>query len=237
MHLNGDSSNNGAVNPVPFMQQMGAPLGSASRAMTDPLSDVGSRPAVRATAAAHRADARWSRPLGCVAAGSSSACPGWAGAPTCVPTSAVVQGSRTYVPVLQEQEWYRAEAEQIEVFAPLVPIERVWVEIVGALPTMDTPGPRDLVSRLVSLDAPPRRDPVPIREAILVTGRRVIQVPGPDDKAGREQRDLRAVTEPYTNADGDICVRVATELDWYRWAWTGKTPKTLEAPVHLLWLE
>jgi murein DD-endopeptidase MepM/ murein hydrolase activator NlpD len=28
VHLNGDSSNNGAVNPVPFMQQMGAPLGS-----------------------------------------------------------------------------------------------------------------------------------------------------------------------------------------------------------------
>jgi hypothetical protein len=151
--------------------------------------------------------------------------------------SAVVQGSRTYVPVLQEQEWYRAEAEQIEAFAPMVPIERVWVEVVGALPAMDAPGPHDLVSRLVSLDAPPRRDPVPVREAVHVTGRRVVRVPGPDDKSGREQRDLRAVTEPYTNADGDICVRVATELDWYRWAWTGKTPKTMGAPVHLLWLE
>ena len=42
--------------------------------------------------------------------------------------AAVVQASRTYVPVLPEQEWYRAEAEQIEVFAPLVPIDRVWVE-------------------------------------------------------------------------------------------------------------
>jgi murein DD-endopeptidase MepM/ murein hydrolase activator NlpD len=28
VHLNGDSSNDGAVNPVPFMQQMGAPLGT-----------------------------------------------------------------------------------------------------------------------------------------------------------------------------------------------------------------
>src|SRR3954451_14996922 len=43
----------------------------------------------------------------------------------------VVQGSRTYVPVMQEAEWYRAEAEQTEVFAPLVPVERVWVEEYG----------------------------------------------------------------------------------------------------------
>jgi hypothetical protein len=45
------------------------------------------------------------------------------------------------------------------------------------------------------------------------------------------------VTEPYTSDDGDICVRVTTELEWYRWAWNGKAPKTLEVPVHLLWLE
>nr|BFE67313.1 hypothetical protein GCM10020092_006140 [Actinoplanes digitatis] len=43
----------------------------------------------------------------------------------------VVQGSRTYVPVMPEAEWYRAEAEQTEVFAPLVPVERVWVEELG----------------------------------------------------------------------------------------------------------
>ena len=43
----------------------------------------------------------------------------------------VVQGSRTYVPVIPEHEWYRAEAEQVEVFAPLVPVERVWVETIG----------------------------------------------------------------------------------------------------------
>jgi murein DD-endopeptidase MepM/ murein hydrolase activator NlpD len=30
VHLNGDSSNGGAVNPVPFMQQQGAPLGTTS---------------------------------------------------------------------------------------------------------------------------------------------------------------------------------------------------------------
>jgi hypothetical protein len=150
--------------------------------------------------------------------------------------SAVVQGSRTYVPVLPEQEWYRAEAEQIEAFAPMVPIERVWVETVAAS-TVEPAGSHDLVSRLVSLDAPPHRDPVPARDAVHLTGRRVVKVPGPADKAGRDERDLRAVTEPYSNDDGDICVRVARELDWYRWAWSGKAPKTLEVPVHLLWLE
>ncbi|GII25187.1 hypothetical protein [Planosporangium mesophilum] len=149
--------------------------------------------------------------------------------------SPVVQGSRTYVPVLPEQEWYRAEAEQIEAFAPLVPIERVWVETLAVSSTTEQRGGPDLVSRLVSLDAPPHRDPVPVRDAVRLTGRRVVRVAG--DKTGRDQRDLRAVTEAYTSSDGDICVRVATELEWYRWAWSGTAPKTLEVPVHLLWLE
>lgn len=148
----------------------------------------------------------------------------------------VVQGSRTYVPVLAEQEWYRAESEQIEVFAPLVPVERVWVEM-PAPSTVEHRGARDLVSRLVSLDAPPRRDPVPVRELAAVTGRRVVRTPGPEEKAGRDRRDLRAVTEAYSSADGDICVRVAAELEWYRWAWSGQAPRTMEVPVHLLWAE
>ncbi len=151
---------------------------------------------------------------------------------------AVVQGSRTYVPVLPEQEWYRAEAEQVETFAPMVPVERVWIETVAAPSTKEQAAVHDdLVSRLVSLDAPPLRRPVAAREAVALTGRRVVRMPGPDDKAGRERRDLRAVTEAYSNAAGDICVRVTKELEWYRWAWSGTAPKTLEIPVHLLWVE
>jgi hypothetical protein len=149
--------------------------------------------------------------------------------------AAVVQGSRTYVPVLTEHEWYRAEAEQIEVFAPLVPIERVWVELVGS--TVDEEPPRDLISRLVSLDAPPPRRPVPAVEWEGLTGRRVVRAAaGPEDR-GQERRDLRAVTEAYTSAGGEICVRVADELEWYRWAWTGQAARTMEVPVHLLWVE
>jgi murein DD-endopeptidase MepM/ murein hydrolase activator NlpD len=34
VHLNGDSSNNGAINPVPYMQQVGSPLGITAPAGT-----------------------------------------------------------------------------------------------------------------------------------------------------------------------------------------------------------
>jgi len=143
----------------------------------------------------------------------------------------VVQGSRTYVPVMPESEWYRAEAEQTEVFAPLVPVERVWVEEYG-LAAKATPV-TDVTARLVSLDEPPRCSPVCASDANSLSGRRVAQLL--DD--GGERRDLRAVTELHTNDGGDICAKVATELDWYRWAWSGRTPRTLEVPAHLLWVE
>jgi hypothetical protein len=147
----------------------------------------------------------------------------------------VVQGSRTYVPVLTEQEWYRAETEQVEVFAPLVPIERVWVETIG--PRSDAPRATNVVARLVSLDAPPVRRPVPARECPALTGQRLIRVHAGGDAAARERRDLRAVTEVYANTAGDIAVRATDEVDWYRWAWSGKAPRTLEIPVHELWIE
>ena len=145
--------------------------------------------------------------------------------------AAIQQSSRTYVPVLVEHEWYRAESEKTEVFAPLVPIERVWIEI--SEPARTAPHHAgDIFSRLVSLDAPPRREPVPIRDVTHLTGRRLVQA----DRAGAV-RDLRAVTEPYQNHEGDICVRVCAEIDWYRWAWSGTVPSTREVPIYLLWAE
>jgi hypothetical protein len=146
--------------------------------------------------------------------------------------SAVVQGSRTYIPVLTEQEWYRAEVEQVETFAPLVPVDRVWVEILGESEPEDSARWKDLFNRLVSLDAPAPRQPISARVAMSVTGRRVVRV-----SPTGEHRDLRAVTEPYQNAASDICVRVSTELDWYRWGWTGQPPRSMEVPVYLLWIE
>ena len=143
----------------------------------------------------------------------------------------VVQGSRTYIPVIPEAEWYRAEAEQTEVFAPLVPVDRVWVEELGMAGATWSAG--DAVSRLVSLDEPPRRTPIAALDADALTGRRVVQI-SPD---GGEVRDLRAVTELHASDDGEVCARVASELDWYRWGWSGRSPKTLEVPVNLLWVE
>ena len=142
----------------------------------------------------------------------------------------VVQGSRTYVPVIAEQEWYRAEAEQTEVFAPLVPIERIWVETIGP-PSAGSAAASDVLSRLVSLDSPPQREALAALDAGRLTGRRVV------DTSDGERRELRAVTELYSSDEGDISVRVARELDWYRWSWSGKAPETLEVPIHLLWVE
>jgi hypothetical protein len=143
----------------------------------------------------------------------------------------VVQGSRTYVPVMTEGEWYRAEAEQTEIFAPLVPVERVWVEEYGVA-GISLPGD-DIALRLVSLDEPARRTPVPALDAPSLSGRRVVRLR--DD--GSEERNLRAVTELHTSNQGDICARVTTELDWYRWGWSGHAPRTLEVLVHRLWVE
>jgi hypothetical protein len=143
----------------------------------------------------------------------------------------VVQGSRTYVPVMPEAEWYRAEAEQTEVFAPLIPIERVWVEELGIAGT--TMRSEDPLSRLVSLDEPPRRAPVAALDADYLTGRRVLQLL----EDGQERRDLRAVTELHTSNEGDVCARVTNELDWYRWGWNGRPPQTLEIAAHRLWVE
>jgi hypothetical protein len=138
----------------------------------------------------------------------------------------VVQGSRTYVPVMPEAEWYRAEAEQTEVFAPLVPVERVWVEDHGLAMFGDEP------STLVSMDEPPRRNPVPAIDADQLTGRRVVRMA--DDG---EHRDLRAVTELHTGDEGGVCARITTELDWYRWGWSGRSPRTLEVAASELWVE
>lgn len=142
-----------------------------------------------------------------------------------------VQGSRTYVPVMREAEFYRAESEGTEVFAALVPIDRVWVEEYGLATVFESAASGPV--RLVSLDDPPRRLPIMAAQSSRITGHRLIRVL--DD--GTCQRDLRATTELYSSGSGDICARVADELDWYAWSWSGKTPRTLEVPVHSLWLE
>lgn len=139
------------------------------------------------------------------------------------------------VPVLLEADYYRAEIDQVEVFAPLIPMDRVWIEeVADATPSTPTaaPTPTDLLSRLVTLDAPPSRPPVPARDVLGLAGRRVVVV-----SPATARRDLRATTEPYQNPDGTICVRICDEPDWYRWAFTGQPAPGTEVPVYLIWAE
>ncbi len=150
--------------------------------------------------------------------------------------NAVTADGATYVPVLAEADYYRAELEDTEMFAPLVPVSQVWIEDVQSrsdAPARHQDAPRlDLFSRLVSMDEPPCCEPVPARDTLGLTGRRVVVV-----SPGAEQRDLRAVTEPYQNQEGDICVRICREPDWYQWAFTGQPPKSQETPIYLVWAE
>jgi hypothetical protein len=136
----------------------------------------------------------------------------------------VVHDGRTFVPVLTEQDYYRAEIEEIEAIAPLVPVERVWVEHVPeSLPVALPAG---------ALDAPPWSRPTPVASAVAILGRRLVQAV-PDGFV----RDLRAVSQVYVIGTGHAVVRLCGEPEWYRWAVAGTPPSTMEVAVDLLWTE
>jgi hypothetical protein len=137
----------------------------------------------------------------------------------------VVRGGRTFVPVLTEQDYYRAETDQIEVFAPLVPVDRVWVERATDV------GP-ELQVLTSTLDAPAIRLPTPAKIAAHLIGCRMIQAV-PDGHV----RDLRAVSGTYTGDQGAECVRICGEAEWYRWAFDGALPLIVEEKVDRLWVE
>jgi hypothetical protein len=136
----------------------------------------------------------------------------------------VVHNGRTFVPVLSEQDYYRAESEQLEFFAPLIPIGRVWVEetaVTFTIPHQET-----------ALDAPRPRIPTPVTSSVDPLGRRVIQA-----VADGHIRDLRAASGIYLNASGVECVRVCGEPEWYRWAFDGAAPAIIEVAATELWID
>jgi hypothetical protein len=143
----------------------------------------------------------------------------------------ITQGAHSVVPVLVEAEWYRAELEQLEVFASLVPAERVWVETHGELAGGAIPaGDADLT--LTTLDVPPIRIARCAREVPFLTGRRVALT-----SIDGVERDLRAVTEPYAAGPDRVEVRIAREGEWYRWAANGKIPATRAVDATEVWVE
>ncbi|GIH08350.1 hypothetical protein Rhe02_64170 [Rhizocola hellebori] len=145
----------------------------------------------------------------------------------------VKQGARTFVPVLPEADWYRAERDRVEVVAALVPVERVWIETLSTADAANdlTPSPAD-APQLVSLDSPPTRAALPLDGAAQVMGRRLVHT-------GREgeTRALRAASEAHKGPDSLPQILVVTESDWYAWAATGKLPAARALPVAELWLE
>ncbi|GLZ77186.1 hypothetical protein Afil01_19930 [Actinorhabdospora filicis] len=143
----------------------------------------------------------------------------------------VHRGDQVYVPILTEADFYRAEEEGVEVFAPLVPIERVWIEQPGFPENKIIHDIGTVLDRLVRLETPPIRRPMPASEVAGLNGRRLAQSV-PDG----ERRGLRAASEPYEDR-GDICLRVCEEDAWYRWSRTGETPRTEKVEIHLLWVE
>jgi hypothetical protein len=145
--------------------------------------------------------------------------------------NAVIRGGQTFVPVLAELDYYRAEIEQVEAFAPLVPAHRVWVEQIGPQPSVGEPVRSGTHSESV-LDAPPPAVPLPIQRAGRVTGRRLIRAV-PDGHI----RDLRAVTEPYLSTGGAVSLRLCDEAQWYGWAIGGTVPNAEEVDTRLLWVE
>lgn len=136
--------------------------------------------------------------------------------------NAVVQGSRTYVPVLTEQEYYRAELHHIEAFAILVPVDRVWVEEPGAPPG----------EQLQALDVPPVRNAHRPSVGAALLGRRVVQSV-PDGFV----RDLRAISDAFTAHTGVVSVRICAESAWYAWGLDGTAPPEIDVAISELWLE
>jgi hypothetical protein len=142
------------------------------------------------------------------------------------------QGARTFVPVIPEADWYRAERDRVEVVAALIPVERVWIETLSTADAGNDPVPLADAPQLVSLDSPPTRAALPLDGAAQVMGRRLVHT-GRDG----ETRALRAASEAHRGADGTPQVLVVTESDWYAWAATGKVPAARALPVAELWLE
>jgi len=135
--------------------------------------------------------------------------------------SSIVQAGRTFVPVLTEQDFYRSEIEQIEVFASLVPVDRVWVEEIRHSALGESP----------ALDAPPVRRARRPSAGDTLLGRRIIRA-----VADGFVRDLRALSDLY-RAGTELYVRVCTEAEWYAWAMTGRAPESVEVSALDLWVD
>ena len=121
-----------------------------------------------------------------------------------------------YVPVLTEQDYYRAEIEEIEAFAPLVPIDRVWVEHAPDSGRNPRHRPARWTLRRGASPDPPWR-----HHAVL--GRRVVQAV-PD---GTSATSVPSPRSTASAASAWSCGSAAS-TSGTRWALTGAAPSTME---------
>jgi hypothetical protein len=137
----------------------------------------------------------------------------------------VVHKSHTHVPILTEHDYYRAEMDEVEAFAILVPIERVWVEVIDdhGILSWNSIGP---------LDRPPTVRATAAANVASLMGRRVVHEV-PDGFV----RDLRAVSPVYSSESGPDTVGICGEADWYRWGSAGSLPAITQVDVSRLWVE
>lgn len=136
--------------------------------------------------------------------------------------NAIVQRGRTLVPVLAEHDYYRAELQQVHVFAALVPLDQVWVE-----------DPRTAIHQSdIPQSGPPARLPIEVRHAGPIIGRRIVRAV-PDGYV----RDLRATSEVSQDPSGRELVQTSAESDWYAWGFTGRQAPSEPAEAECLWVE
>ncbi|ORT54204.1 hypothetical protein [Streptomyces sp. CB03238] len=151
----------------------------------------------------------------------------------------------TWLHLVPELDFWRSQYESGQQMAPRrLPID--WVYIEHRLPyEPPSPGdppppppplagdPRALLRRLSPRpDLPGGRMPVPARTVGHLHGRRIIQVT-PLGFAW----DLRAVSEPYEDANHDVVVRLTSVPEYYRWVLTGADPDPAPVNLYLLWTE
>ncbi|MEU3356101.1 hypothetical protein [Streptomyces sp. NPDC037389] len=149
----------------------------------------------------------------------------------------------TSVDVVPELDYWRTRfSPATPVAARRLPIDQVWVEHrldyqrpaePGQEPPSSAGAPAALLRRIAPGPSQPgARTPVPARTVGHLHGRRVIQST-PTGWAW----DLRAVSEPYQNEEGEITLNATSANDYYRWIITGTLPEAIPLPLYLLWTE
>jgi hypothetical protein len=79
---------------------------------------------------------------------------------------------------------------------------------------------------------PPAHQPRPAADEPTLRGKRVI-LSTPEGFI----YDMRAVSERHLDSRGRDVIDIMTEQDYFRWMWTGESPRTEPWSAHLVWVD